>query len=285
MPLDLDFFDDPGVQLLYEENAADVADAAVVLFIKMLIRAHRLDSPDVLEEFQRSKSERRHQTLATLANAGLLGERGIKPESFRLWRTPDRGHYDSDRGRAGGIARAQTAERENGRFAPASASVDQRTTSVDQRYQPGTVRYGTGSESENDSTTNGEVYDERFVALSSLMTDLTGRAYALANPFGGMAQKALELIDRHGWETFESRARLVAERIGKNPGVDEIVFGVGNSLRRGVETADVKRDERQAEIEDDQRRRLDRTQLQMHFQHTEPSEHPTCPACRGEVAV
>lgn len=285
MRLDLDFFDDAGVQSLYEDHSPDEADAAVVLFIRMVIRAHRLDRPDVLEEFQRSKSERRKATLAMLADAGLLDERGIKPESFGLWRTPDSGVYTSERGRAGGLARAASAERDDAGRMLAS---DQRMTSVDQRGEPGAVRFGAVRESvpTNDSTsTNDDPIHPHFENVARLMEDLTGKPYALGDPWSRMSSMILDLVDRFGYQEVESKARLVASRMKARPSVRDVIFNVSSALAQTVSTSDLQKEERQAEISDDHQRRLDRTQLALHHQHTEPSEHPACPACRGEVAV
>jgi hypothetical protein len=126
-----------------------------------------------------------------------------------------------------------------------------------------------------------------WIDLSNLMNDLTGKLYAIPNPWSKMAEKAFDLIDRHGWQAFEERARLVAGRVGKNPGVDEIIFGVGNSMRRGVDTADVAKQERAAEAASVTRSRVEKTQLQLHGygQHGDgPENHPACPSC-AEVPV
>lgn len=310
MRLDLDFFNDPGVQLLYEDNPADIADAAVVLFIRMAMRAHRLDRPDVLEEFQRSKSERRHATLATLASAGLIDDKGIKPESFAVWRTPDSGWYDSDRGRAGGLARAATAERDDaGHF----ASVDQRATSVDQRGEPGTVRYGSvrggsppllegnlpndeGSRSDERSEIqqrdderfgDGKIRPE-FEALALKAEALTGQAAALRNPFGGYAETLFSLVDIHGLEKVLRAMESVRQQLGRRMTIKELVFGTETLLSRGVSAAGAQKVERIAEIDDGVKKRVERTQMMLHGngQHSDGADnHPACPACRGEVAV
>jgi hypothetical protein len=125
---------------------------------------------------------------------------------------------------------------------------------------------------------------EHWNDLFSLMEQLTGKPYALPNPWSKMAVMALELIDRHGWEMFRSRAVTSVERLGQNPGVDEIIFAVNGMLRRSVDSADIKKAEKVAEIDDGVKRRVERTQLSLHYQHLDPAEHPLCPACR-DVAV
>lgn len=140
-----------------------------------------------------------------------------------------------------------------------------------------------GDESAPSSRVNVGV-SEDWILLAKLMEDLTQQPFALSNPWSKMSLMALDLIRRHGWPKFSERARIVAGRI-PNPGVDEIIFGVNGTLRRSVDAADLQAEERKSEIDDSLQRRIERTQLSLHFQHVEASEHPQCPACRGEVAL
>lgn len=290
MPLDLDFFSDPGVQLLYEENTADEADAAVVLFIRMLIRAHRLDRPDVRSEFTQSKNQRRHDTLARLANAGLIDTAGIKVASWKVWRTPDRGAYTPERQAPGGLARAATAIRDGGKF----ASVEPALTSVDEPSVGGTERSGTGRNGFTPSLQEEETNDldsrsdksglpEHFADVALLLRDLTQVDNALRDPWGKMWEQIAEQIRAYGYGVVTDRMRLVASRVeGGHPTVSEIVFNTGSSLRRKVETEDVRAVEKVESDEADIARRIERTQIRVHEGggHADPSQFKKCPKCR-----
>lgn len=287
MRLDLDFFDDPSVQLLYEDNPSDVADAAVVLFIRMVIRAHRLDRADVLEEFQRSKSERRHATLAVLADAGLIDDKGIKPTSFGMWRTPDSGWYDSDRGRAGGLARATSAERDDaGRF----ASVDQRETTVDQRGEPGAGRGGAGRG--GNGAVEESVPSAREIQMDGLpsttpeaVKELQDRTGTTWSQFG---QRQLgeydRLIGQHGLPAVLEAIDKV--RSGKILTARQVIWPAMKILEpfAEVDQKEATAKEQAAQADSNARKLAEQTQMSLHYSHIDGAEnHPLCPACRGEV--
>jgi len=127
----------------------------------------------------------------------------------------------------------------------------------------------------------GPLVPEHFTETAALLEELTGVVYALRDPWGAMWRQIEEQIRRHSAETVHHRMRLIASRLD-NPGVDEIVFGTGNSLRRKVETEDVKAVERVESEEASIARRLERTQIRVHEGggHADPSQFPRCPMCR-----
>jgi hypothetical protein len=141
------------------------------------------------------------------------------------------------------------------------------------------------SKKNDDNGVSGvEAIPERWTDLAALMESLTGKPYALRNPWAAMSVRALELVERHGWDAFEAMARKVAGRLGAHPGVDEIVFGVGDGLRRRVDTADVRKADRADDEAATARRRVAATQRNLHdlgSHHDGPALHPQCPLCAG----
>lgn len=122
-----------------------------------------------------------------------------------------------------------------------------------------------------------------FVNLALAAEQITGQANVLRNPFGGYARQLTDLVDIHGEEAVLSKMRLVGDSLGRLT-IRDLVFNTEQTLSRKIDTATAAKEERASEIADETRRKVEATQRRLHFQHTDPAEHPTCPLCCDQIA-
>lgn len=265
-------------------------DTALATWLRLLMTADAIWPAPA--SIPRSANE---DAIALLSQAGLLtidGDEYVVKGLDKLRRAM------SDKGRAGAEARWGGNANEDA-IADASAmpSTAQHTTvtaqHVDSPSLEGSHLLNDEGSRSDERTTIQKQTDERFgddhvrpefEALARKAEELTGTANALRNPFGGYATTLLSLVDIHGLETTLANMAMVRVQLGRRMTIKELVFGTESLMTRPVSAAQAVKAEREQEVDDGLKRRLERTQLSLHFQHTDPADHPACPACRGEVA-
>lgn len=101
-----------------------------------------------------------------------------------------------------------------------------------------------------------------FVALAGVVEELTGRPYALANPYGGIGGMAAKLIEDFGLE----RTLTAVRRAGKvidHPDARALIFSANDALRPVVSGKALAAEERREEVAASNRLALERTRARL----------------------
>lgn len=234
LPSTLDYL--AAVGAFYVLQAASWADAARVSIRRLV--------PDLPAHVE-----------AALVENRLIGKDGRLP----------RGSFDGWVGRA--IARRdKTADRTRRWRATPATDIDQPATSVfagDASHTRTRDVRGSGDSPRRSSTKPERAPElDGFVALANVVEELTGRPYALANPFGGIGAMAAKLVEDFGIERTVAAVRR-AGKVMDHPDARALIFSANDVLRPVVSGKALAAEERREEVTASSRAAVERTRARL----------------------